>query len=156
MVPREGNHTIGKALANVTVDRESISAHSTSEWKLNPGVFRTIEKRLGPCTTDLFATRLNTQLDRYVSWRPDPFATSTDALPWRGTQGYAFHTVCTGREVPEQDQEGAGNNPPDSICVSHTDVVSVASGVTGRNPNSPPSLLRTHSGTTTHFWRTTA
>ena len=41
---------------------------------------------------DLFATRLNNQLGRYVSWRPDPFAVATDAfaISWQGEVGYAF------------------------------------------------------------------
>ena len=34
----------------------------------------------GPCQVDLFATRLNDQLLCYISWCPDPFATSTDTF----------------------------------------------------------------------------
>ena len=47
---------------------------------------------LGPCSVDLFATRLNNQLRRCVSWRPDPFAIATDAftMSWQEEVGYAF------------------------------------------------------------------
>ena len=39
-----------------------------------------------------FATCLNHQLPRYVSWRPDPFAMAMDtfSLSWQGLQGFAF------------------------------------------------------------------
>ena len=47
---------------------------------------------LGPCQLDLFATRLNHQLNRYLSWKPDPFAMATDAfcISWKDKGGYAF------------------------------------------------------------------
>ena len=43
---------------------------------------------------DLLATRLNTQLERFVSWQPDPMAWKIDALlqNWKELQGYAFPT----------------------------------------------------------------
>ena len=65
---------------------------SSAEWMLNVQVFKYIMQVMGPCQIDLFATRLNHQLDHYVSWRPDSFATATDAfqITWRDYQGYAF------------------------------------------------------------------
>ena len=51
-----------------------------------------VHYRLGPLTIDLFASRLNNQLVRYASWRPDQFAVQTDAfqMSWREEIGYAF------------------------------------------------------------------
>ena len=45
---------------------------------------------------DLFATRLNAQLEHCVSWRPDPNAVGTDALQllWDSWEGYAFSHFC--------------------------------------------------------------
>jgi hypothetical protein len=37
-----------------------------------------------PCR-DLFASRLNKPLDRYVSWHPDPDAKAVDAFSFLGT-----------------------------------------------------------------------
>ena len=37
------------------------------------------------CTVDIFAMRLNHQLDKYVSWRPDPGAMMTNAFHIRWT-----------------------------------------------------------------------
>ena len=50
----------------------------------------------GPCTIDLFADRLNCQLPRFCSWKPDPMALATDAFQqnWSTGRNYAFpHSV---------------------------------------------------------------
>ena len=41
---------------------------------------------------DLFASRINAQLETYVTWRPDPNAVHIDALTlnWTNIYGYAF------------------------------------------------------------------
>ena len=52
----------------------------SSEWKLLPDVFRQIMKQMGDCQIDLFASHLTTQLNMYMSWRPDPGAVVTYAL----------------------------------------------------------------------------
>ena len=77
---------------NEIADKESQTMQSSAEWMLNAQVFKCIMQVMGPCQIDLFATRLNHQLDHYVSWRPDPFAMATDAfqITWRNYQGYAF------------------------------------------------------------------
>ena len=47
---------------------------------------------LGKPEIDLFASRLNNQLDKYVSWHPDPGAAFIDAfnLDWHNLLFYAF------------------------------------------------------------------
>lgn len=81
---------------NVVADHQSRIVSTTAEWMLDPHVCQALMRMLGPCKVDLFATRLNAQLDRYVSWMPDPFAVATDALriPWLNLQGYAFPPFC--------------------------------------------------------------
>ena len=46
----------------------------------------------GPMQNRLVATRLNAQLDNYISWNPDPGAMLTDAFQtsWKELEGYAF------------------------------------------------------------------
>ena len=39
-----------------------------------------INHLVGPLSTDLFASRLSSQLPVFVSWRPDPLAAATDAF----------------------------------------------------------------------------
>jgi len=69
---------------NSTADRESRARLDRSEWKLSPKIFQKINSLLGPLSTDLFASRLSTQLLTFVSWKPDPLAMATDAftLTW--------------------------------------------------------------------------
>ena len=78
---------------NITADFQSRTPNGSAEWRLDPSVFQAILQILGPCTVDL---RLNTQLEQYISWRPEPFAIATDALqvPWINLQGYAFPPFC--------------------------------------------------------------
>ena len=81
------HHVPGKS--NSLADRESRVFLDNSDWMLDPNIIRPL---LGPCQTDLFATRLTHQLPIYVSWRPDPKALQSDAfsLNWKGLKGYAF------------------------------------------------------------------
>jgi len=85
-----GSHLPG--ISNQTADWESREVQTSAEWKLNAISFCKICTYLGPCRTDLFATRLNAQLDNYISWRPDPGAMLTDAFQtsWKELEGYAF------------------------------------------------------------------
>ena len=52
----------------------------STDLKLDPKYFRLAEQRWGRHTVDLFATRLNRQVGRFFSRRPDPEATAVDAF----------------------------------------------------------------------------
>ena len=73
-------------------DLESRSVHDNTEWKLNEKLFAKICNTFGTPEIDLFASRLNAQLDRYCSWKPDPGAIAVDALAesWSDQYFYAF------------------------------------------------------------------
>ena len=84
-------HLPGKL--NVEADSLSRTHYGTeTEWKLAPEVFKCIDNIVGPLTVDLFASRLNNQCSKYISWHPDPKAIAIDAFhhPWKGTNLYAF------------------------------------------------------------------
>ena len=53
-------------------DIESRKCNENNEWKLNSNVFRIVTEKLVVPNFDLFASRLNTQLPTYASWKPDP------------------------------------------------------------------------------------
>lgn len=59
-------------------------------------MFNRISVQLGPHTVDLFTMRWNHQVDKYVSWRPDPGVMMTIAfhISWVGLHGYAFSPIC--------------------------------------------------------------
>ena len=59
---------------------------------LSREIFQALQVRFPNIRVDLFADRLNTQLPRYWSWRPDPYAEGVHALTvvWRGMNAYVF------------------------------------------------------------------
>ena len=74
-----------------------------SRWKkdhtdirLPPSSFQKIQQAFGPHSVDLFATRDNSLLPRFVSWRPDPESVATDAfmLPMKNENPYCFPPVA--------------------------------------------------------------
>ena len=89
-------------------DTESRSLHHSSDWKLDPAVFRKLTSKWGLCTIDLFAARHNTQLPRFYSFRPDPDAEAFDALAqnWKGEKPYAFPPfILIGRFLQKLKQD---------------------------------------------------
>ena len=77
---------------NTKADWESRHQKDSSNWKLLPSVFRSLNSLLGPFTIDLFASRTNAQLPQYYSWKPDPAARAVDAfsVPWVQAKPYLF------------------------------------------------------------------
>ena len=63
---------------------------------LEPKVFEMIDHQYGSHSVDLFSTRDNRLLNRYVSWQPDPSAVAVDAfmLPLKGKNPYCFPLVA--------------------------------------------------------------
>ena len=84
-------HIPGKE--NVEADFESrYFPSSKSEWSLKDEFFQIIMCKFGTCEIDLFASRLNNKLDRYVSFGPDPGAEAIDAFSfdWSINKLYIF------------------------------------------------------------------
>ena len=83
-------HIPGKE--NTGADRESRNFSDRHEWSLDKAVFRNIHALYPNLDIDLFATRLNHQLDLYCSWKPDPGAHYVDAfaIDWSKFSFYAF------------------------------------------------------------------
>ena len=73
---------------NIEADWQSRNMSDDKGWQLEHRVVQiiivNIEVYDTPCR-DLFASRLNKQLDRYVSWHPDPDAKAVDAFSFLGT-----------------------------------------------------------------------
>ena len=99
--------------SNVVADEESRSINVDAEWMLNKNLFNNIlDKFEIELDIDLFASRLNTQLTKYVSFRPDPGAFAVDAfsLSWSHLKFYAFPPFCmisrVLRKVVEDQAQG--------------------------------------------------
>src|ERR1051325_9985310 len=76
---------------NVIADQASRMKTTKNEWMLRPVIFQQINKLWGPFQVDLFANRSNTQLPRYFSWIPDPYAEAVNAFlqPWNRVRLWA-------------------------------------------------------------------
>ena len=77
---------------NNIADKKSREFNEATEWQLNPKIFKHITKTYFLPNVDLFASRLNHQLPRYVSWHPDPKAFAVDAfsISWTSEKFYIF------------------------------------------------------------------
>ena len=77
---------------NTEADRMSRKFSDSTEWMLNKSIFQRIIRRFGVPEIDMFASRLNKQVDRYISWRPEPEAWAVDAftVDWSQWDFYAF------------------------------------------------------------------
>ena len=65
---------------NVLADALSRGVPISSEWSLDQSSFHLICQRVGVPEIDMFATRLNAQLPRFISPFPDPLAVAVDAF----------------------------------------------------------------------------
>ena len=81
---------------NVVVDRKSRMFQDETEWQLNKKEFNKICSYFGPPEVDLFASRLNAQLSKFLSWYLDPDAEAVDAFTadWRTVHFHAFPPFC--------------------------------------------------------------
>ncbi len=75
---------------NVLADKESRIHNTDTEWKLHVEWFEHIVSHFGMPDIDLFASRINKQIDCYASWRPDPNAFFVDAFSESWTRFYAY------------------------------------------------------------------
>ena len=65
---------------NIEADCASRIDKSEIEWQLNVNVFERLNVLFGPFSVDLFASRINHQLPKYVAWKKDPGSWATNAL----------------------------------------------------------------------------
>ena len=77
---------------NETADLNSRNFNDRTEWSLHPTVFKWLSQATFDPDIDLFASRLNAKVPRFVSWSPDPSAFACDAfsLIWKEFNVYAF------------------------------------------------------------------
>ena len=98
---------------NISADFESRHFKDNTEWALSDGLFAQLVAKWGKPEIDLFATRLNAKLSKYVSWRRDPHALHIDAfsLPWSVDSYYyifpPFSLVARCLQKLRQDQSRA-------------------------------------------------
>ena len=67
---------------NVEADELSrgLNLNEDLEWALDMDIFQEIVCRFGKPDIDLFASRLNHKLEKYISFRPDPNAMAVNVF----------------------------------------------------------------------------
>ena len=65
---------------NAEVDSFSRNFNEVIEWKLSSHFLKKISSTFGNPRLDLFASRINYEIDWYISWKPDPEALAMDAF----------------------------------------------------------------------------
>ena len=78
---------------NVEADKESRDCEMRSEWMLNVSIFENMLKELNfQPDIDIFASRINSQLKNFISYRPDPECVWVDSftISWSDKKFYAF------------------------------------------------------------------
>ena len=61
-------------------DQASREFNDAKEWALNPEVLKQITQTFFQPEVELFASRLNHNADKHISWRPDTHAFAVDGL----------------------------------------------------------------------------
>ena len=70
---------------NAMADKMSRIFNGNTEWMLSHKLFKILcDKFQFSPKVDLFATRLNKQIDKYVSWMPDPYCIAVNAFNFSG------------------------------------------------------------------------
>ena len=77
---------------NEEADEQSRHFDDTKEWKLCPKQFKLVCQTFFHPDIDLFASRNNAQLQKFMSWKPDPQAHGIDAFSfdWARYNPYIF------------------------------------------------------------------
>jgi hypothetical protein len=91
-----------KSSLNVMADKLSRQEQIVqTEWSIHPSILPLIWTRFYVPDLDLFATRFNTVLDKFVSPFPDEKALAIDAmsLDWTGLNAFAFPSTAMLRAV---------------------------------------------------------
>ena len=57
---------------NIEADQQSRILQDATEWKFHEKLFQKIIDKFGKPDINLFASRINRELKRYVSWNPEP------------------------------------------------------------------------------------
>lgn len=94
-------------ILNVEADFASRVFDDTTEWMLHKKVFQDITSVFGIPDIDLFASNMNHQLERYVSWSPDCKAVAVDAFSmfWGDEFIYCFSPFSILSEVMSKIQQ---------------------------------------------------
>ena len=81
---------------NIETDQQSRILQDATEWKLHRELFQKLVDKFGKRDVDLFSSRINRKLKRYVSWHPEPetMAVNAFSLTWNDKRFICFHLLA--------------------------------------------------------------
>lgn len=65
---------------NTEADKASRQTGNNTEWSLDKSFFKILTDKWGTPEIDMFASRLNNKVQKYIAWKPDPGAIEIDAF----------------------------------------------------------------------------
>lgn len=119
-------HIPGKQ--NVLADGKSRKFNDQLEWKLDQGVFKNVCAIWQRPEIDVFASRLNYQIEKFCSWEPDPQSTFVNALTLKWSIFFIL-CICFSSfqytELPHsEDQGGQSKSNTDCAILANSNLVS--------------------------------
>ncbi|CAH3168659.1 unnamed protein product [Porites evermanni] len=112
--------------SNIDADQLSRNLNLDLEWKLSAPIFQRIVALFGKPDIDLFASRLNAQVEHYVSWKPHPMANFVDAftINWSQFFFYAYPPFClVSRSESGSSNPGRSSSPTPTTAVDGMQVI---------------------------------
>ncbi|XP_044581549.1 uncharacterized protein LOC123263077 [Cotesia glomerata] len=104
---------------NIDADAASRVTNLDTEWELRAKYFKQIVEKFGPCTIDLFASKINTKCKKFCSRYPDPEALVVESFTilWEKKQFYAFPPFAIVLPVLRKiiNDRATGEEDPSSI-----------------------------------------
>ena len=84
-----------KGESNSDADFFSRTLNDRTDWTLPMETFSLVCSTLFQPSIDLFASRLNARLERYISWIPDPYCENVDSfsISWTNEEPYLFPPI---------------------------------------------------------------
>jgi hypothetical protein len=107
-------------VSNNEADSRSRHFRHETEWKLDSNIFQMVIKSVPAIAVDidLFASRGNAQLEKYIAWMPDPFAIAIDAfsVDWGNLTPNIFPTFS---QIPAVIKKLAADEATAIVIVPH-------------------------------------
>ena len=135
---------------NAVADSASRLFSEDLEWSLHPTIFSELQSTIWSPDIDLFASRLNFKVEKYVSWHPDPLAYAVDAFfPCPGLTGLlhlsTFQSYLSHIGKGVQGQSCGSTN---SSNLAHTGLVPSASTFSSATVSTVATVRGSASSTT--------
>ena len=127
-------------------DLLSRNCYSDHKWQLNRVVFQKLRAVFLALSIDLFASVVNAQLPRYVSWNPDPHATFVHAfsIPWTGEYFYAFPPFSLIHKCLRKIEAELAEGVFGGTSLDHIDMVPMS--IAAVNPSSQTHVVDCRNG----------